>query len=220
MQNKPETALVCSAAVYQFEHCIYLNLGRQGGETMKLSLNSIVTVTLTDYGWELVRAHYENLALPDQVCPERPADNKWTTELWHVMRIVGPHLHIAMPDDKNPMVGVELDIARNEVEVEENLILPTLNPQLGLAARIEGTWRRIMHDVLGFRDFCESTTQFNYIDYSYTKDCPEAFRDAGQLLWSILLEKFGGSDNHGEVHWPKEPGKMNTVTRRRELWEK
>lgn len=105
-----------------------------------------------------------------------------------------------------------------------------------LASRIESVWSHVMHDLLGYKDYCESTTEFNHIDYAYTKDATDECVKRGEALWKVLITRFGGADNMGEAKlttWggtgldsmpktpgPGGPGVISCITRRRELWDK
>ena len=102
------------------------------------------------------------------------------------------------------------------MERVNKLVLP--HPQLYLSARIERIWNNIMVNVLGHGDYCDSTTSFSYIGYAYTKDAPMIVIQHGEELWKVLMDGFGGTDEHGEVVLGKWD--MSTVTRRRELWNR
>lgn len=91
-------------------------------------------------------------------------------------------------------------------------------PNLYLSARLSHTWNSIM-ELSGYRDFCDSSTEFSWITYAYTKDCPEKVREFGENLWEILFQRFGGTDNNGnKVGKSIQP--ISTVTRRTNLWER
>ena len=106
---------------------------------------------------------------------------------------------------------------------------PAENSGWCLASRVESVWRHVMHDLLGYRDYCESTPQFEHIDYAYTGDATDECVAKGEALWKHLMSRFGGTDNMGQVvltGWGVEaphaggPGRMSTITRRREMWSR
>ncbi len=84
-----------------------------------------------------------------------------------------------------------------------------------MSARIEMIWSDVM-GFNGWRNFCESTTEFNNIGYAYTRDCPDNVKDYGERLWKVLMVPLQVEGDEVRLsQWP-----MNTVTRRRELWDK
>jgi len=94
-----------------------------------------------------------------------------------------------------------------------------LDKDLYLSARIESTWLFVMHDLLGYQDYCDSTTQFEWISYAYTKDAPLEVQAKGEALWKHLMCVLAGHEKHGQlVGLSQAP--MSTVTRRRALWDK
>lgn len=91
------------------------------------------------------------------------------------------------------------------------------NPNLYLSARISNLWNKIMI-IFGYNDFCESTTQFNWINYNYTNDAPPECIEMGEKLWKLLFEYLGKDGVGGQVEIGKSP--MSTVSRRHKLWNK
>ena len=100
-------------------------------------------------------------------------------------------------------------------ETPETNNLP--NKHLFLSARIEHIWEETMK-AAGYKEFCASTTQFNWISYNYTSDAPQSCIEFGEKLWLILFEWLGRDGVGGQVEIGKD--QMMVVTRDRNLWNK
>ena len=86
------------------------------------------------------------------------------------------------------------------------------------SALIANLWEKIMYD-FGYKDYCASTTSFQWISYAYTKDAPPSCIERGEALWKTLVNSLGDEGNNGgKITIGK--ANMSTVSRRRDLWDK
>lgn len=102
----------------------------------------------------------------------------------------------------------------------EDTALRTNQPGYCRAARMGRVWLQAMR-AAGYGGMCDYNSQFNYIDYNYTRDSTPECRMLGEVLWKHLMEQFGKvPDQADECDVEISRGSFSSITRDKRLWDK